>query len=386
MKPLTRGWISVFLAMLGINLYIWNQYWQIGFIYSKNLKLSIYLLIHLILVGISIYYFCLFFRGKRNNKKSKILGKISGFYISFIGYSLIFYLIYDLFKLTKNIIAYGQDIENLISKIFFGGFLIFFWAGFLAILSLVNSRRFRIKSYRLNLARKNSNLKSLNLGYISDGHIGISLNVDNIDGLVDSLNNLNLDALLLGGDFFDEGTSGWEKIIVVEKLAQVKSKYGIYSIEGNHEYKSDLCDIEMEMNYFKNMGIRVLGDDAICIDGEFYLIGRRDKKSKKIDLSKITRSMNRNLPTILLEHRPNFRESIREEKVDLQISGHTHSGQFLPMRLLDFIFPKLRGEYIYGYHKIGRLHHIVSSGVGDWGVPIRLASRREIVNIRLEFN
>ena len=68
--------------------------------------------------------------------------------------------------------------------------------------------------------------------------------------------------------------------------------------------------------------------------------------------------------------------------IDLQVSGHTHKGQFFTNNLITSrIF-----EVDYGYLKKNDMNVVVSSGYGTWGPPIRLGSRSEIVNLRIKLN
>jgi hypothetical protein len=66
-------------------------------------------------------------------------------------------------------------------------------------------------------------------------------------------------------------------------------------------------------------------------------------------------------------------------KFDLQISGHTHGGQFFPWNVLAAV-----GQpYVYGLHKRENTWVYVSKGTGYWGPPVRLGARSEITVIRL---
>ncbi len=385
MKVLTLGWLSVFFYIFLMNVYLWNSYRKIPFQRWRIPKISSYSFLHIIITFLSARYFYMFFKGRMEREKSEFLSYIAGFYISFMHYSVIFYLLHDLFYFSGKLIAYPESFLAWVDKIFFGGFLIFGLSAIISIVGLRNSRKLVTTDYRLLMDRKDSVLESLNIVYISDAHIGTSVNYDNIDELIREAKLLKPDLLLLGGDFFDEGTTNISKKIVSQKLQTLAGKYGVYYVEGNHEYKSDKCDIDEEMEYFREAGIEVLQDQLIEVDSRFYLAGRRDRAGKPVDLNRLLSSVHKDLPLILLDHRPGFKESGSMAKVDLQISGHTHSGQFFPFQILDPILARFTKSYNYGYHKIGGLHHIVSSGAGNWGIPVRIGSLREIVSIKIDF-
>ena len=139
------------------------------------------------------------------------------------------------------------------------------------------------------------------------------------------------------------------------------------------------------MNYLKDVGINVLRDEYVKVGEDFYIVGRKDKMGNQKPLDELTVDIDEDLPVILLDHRPDYKETSVNPKISLQLSGHTHSGQYFPIQIFDFLYSKISKQYMYGHHKIGELEHIVSSGVGDWGIPVRMGSKREIVNVKLSF-
>ena len=98
------------------------------------------------------------------------------------------------------------------------------------------------------------------------------------------------------------------------------------------------------------------------------------------------KEVDRNLPVIILDHRPTYRETEKFDSIDLQLSGHSHSGQIFPMQIFENISMGFTKTYIYGRTKRGNTSYIVSSGIGNWGIPIRIGSRREIVNVEIDFD
>lgn len=384
MKVMTVGWISVFLLILLMNIYIWNFYWQIPFSKARVLKIMNYLVIHLALAIVSIHYFYLFFNAKTDRRQTKSLSYIAGFYLTFLHYSMIFHLVHDLVYATRNIFPYPQNLKRLGNKLFFGGFLIFGVTAVISLISIYNAQKVVVKSYSIGIDKKASKLDKLKIVYISDAHIGTSVNLENIDELIEDIEKLKPDILFLGGDFLDEGTTEKDKELALAKLSKIKTKYGSFAVEGNHEYKSGDCNINYEMQYFSQTGIRVLQDQVYRVEDSFYIIGRKDKYGKIGRLDKLVDQAQEDLPIILLDHRPTFKESQNLDRIDLQLSGHTHSGQFFPVQILNPLVKRISQSYVYGHHKVGNMHHIVSSGIGNWGIPVRLGSKREIVEIILE--
>ena len=103
------------------------------------------------------------------------------------------------------------------------------------------------------------------------------------------------------------------------------------------------------------------------------------KQRKSLD--EIVKTISTNHPKILLDHTPFKLEQAEQNKIDLQLSGHTHHGQMWPANLIT----KMIYEVSWGYKKKGNTHYYVSCGAGTWGPPVRTGSSSEIVNIKIKF-
>jgi hypothetical protein len=120
----------------------------------------------------------------------------------------------------------------------------------------------------------------------------------------------------------------------------------------------------------------------VAIAGEsIQIVGRDDKtNSKRATLREILKDIDREKPIILMDHQPFNLEQAQNEEVDLQLSGHTHNGQFWPGSLI----VKWMYELSYGYKSKGDTHYYVSSGIGLWGPKFRIGTKSEIVVIDLK--
>ncbi len=87
------------------------------------------------------------------------------------------------------------------------------------------------------------------------------------------------------------------------------------------------------------------------------------------------------MASILLVHTPDRLQTAAEEGVSLQLSGHTHRGQFFPFTL---IVSRIYRKFAYGLNRFGGLAVYTSCGAGTWGPPMRLGSNPEIVLIHFE--
>lgn len=225
--------------------------------------------------------------------------------------------------------------------------------------------------------------KKYRLVFFSDLHLTPINDHNFLSKLVAKVNSLNPELILIGGDLADEEVSNLRRWKIADEFRNLRSKLGIYAILGNHEYINNADSL---VKYFTTLGIRFLVDDFVEIDSSFILVGRDDRsrtrfrKESRKSLAEITRKINSPLPRILMDHVPLDLNESREQNFILQLSGHTHNGQFFPGNL----FTSMIYEISWGYKKIGSTHYYVSSGVGSWGPPIKIFSDAEIVLIILK--
>ena len=290
--------------------------------------------------------------------------------VIFIFYFIFFHLCYDILKWIISLFR-NSKLNTWIEKIYFHGMLISLISLVFVIYGAINISNPIIKEYDIKIKTKEpTNFK---IGMVSDLHLGITSPKETLKQLVESANHFNVDIFILAGDIFDEYTTEEEKEMAYQSFQQIKTKYGIYFIEGNH----DLLKEKTKEAYEKNK-IQVLDDKIITINNQYNLIGRKDARNNKEgnqrkNLTDLISLTNPNLPIILIDHQPKDEELAEQLGVDLQLSGHTHQGQIFPLNL----FLK------YGYKKKNDYQKIVSSGYGVWGVKARTAGRSEMIIINL---
>ena len=256
--------------------------------------------------------------------------------------------------------------------------------GLIVFLGNLNKRNIEIRTLEITIPKGESKLDELNIVMASDIHLSP------IDGerllvrIVDKINSINPDIILLAGDIVDDKAKVLEERRIGESFRRLKSKYGVYSINGNHEF---INGVESCVRFAEKFGIKFLRDSYELIDSSFYLIGREDSSMPQFTgkprktLEQIVKAISTNHPKILLDHTPFKLEQAQQNGIDLQLSGHTHHGQIWPANLIT----KMIYEISWGYKKKGNTHYYVSSGAGTWGPPVRTGSSSEIVNIRVKF-
>jgi Predicted phosphohydrolases len=371
------GFLIVFSIYTSINVYLFSRGLQA--LPESSIIQSIYIAVFLF-CSLS-FFVVLSFGEKMAPAFSAVFENVGGFWMIALLYFLVAALFFDLIRLTDHLFGIYPEIVKanypLAKLIALGSVLLI-----LLVFSAIGYARFinpQVVKLNLNIPKNGHNLDSLSIVAASDVHLGDMIRKDRLVKYVELINNQKPDVIVIAGDLFDRNLHTVEEQGMDSVLQKLKAKYGVFAVVGNHEY---FGNVARAANYMVKSGIQVLRDSAVTVDNKFVLIGRDDYTNKhRKPLKAIISDSDKDLPMILLDHQPvNLAEAV-ENKMDVQISGHTHNGQIYPFSL---IVAKMY-QLAYGYLKIGNTHFYVSSGLGLWGAPIRLGTQSEIVHIHLKF-
>ncbi|MFH0735595.1 MAG: metallophosphoesterase [bacterium] len=315
---------------------------------------------------------------------SDILVWVGSFWLAFILYMILSIFLIDILRLINHFVhIFPNFITNDIVKtkiyLFYGTILIVVST---LIGGYINFSNPRIKQLDLTINKTTEDIKSLNIIMASDIHMGTIVSNGRVMKLVDMINGLNPDIVLLPGDIFDEDLGPVIRRNLGENLRKIKAKYGIYAVNGNHEFIGGVAAAD---KYLTEHGIVLLRDSVVVIKNQIVIVGREDRSGNRIkprkSLSQLLEGFDTNKPIIMMDHQPFQLYEAELAGIDLQLSGHTHHGQLWP---INYITQKVY-EVSWGYKKKGNTHIYVSSGASGWGPPVRTGSRTEIVNIKLNF-
>ena len=254
----------------------------------------------------------------------------------------------------------------------------------IVFLGNLNKRDITIKNLNLTLPKGSGKLNELNIVMASDLHLSPIDGEKLLSRIIDKINSVEPDIVLFAGDIVDDKASILKERGIGESFKRLNSKYGIYSITGNHEF---INDVEPTVKFMEDYGMKVIRDNYELVDSSFYIIGREDVVMRQFTgkerktLKQIITAIDSDHPKILLDHTPVKLEQAEKNGIDLQFSGHTHHGQIWPANIITNIIY----EVSWGYLKKGNTHYYVTSGAGTWGPPVRTGSKSEIVNIKITF-
>lgn len=227
-------------------------------------------------------------------------------------------------------------------------------------------------------------LEGFAIAQISDIHVGATIRAPYVRRIVQAANGLRPDMVAITGDLVDGSVA--DIAMHVRPLVGLVSRHGTFFVTGNHEYYSGA---QAWVAALRGMGMRVLMNEHAVLrhaGRELVVAGVADYSAERFDaghrsdpLRAVAGAPADAAARVLLAHQPRSAALAAEAGFDLQLSGHTHGGQFLPWNL----FVPLQQPFVAGLHRQGAMWVYVSRGTGYWGPPTRFGVPSEITLLRL---
>lgn len=245
-------------------------------------------------------------------------------------------------------------------------------------------RRPRVVNIEVPLPGLPPALQGFTIAQISDVHIGPTIKRDFLRRIVEIVNSLGVDLVAVTGDLVDGSVE--QLAVHVEPLAHLRARHGAYFVTGNHEYYSGAPAWIVEL---RRLGLHVLLNEHVVLNhrgAPLLVAGVTDYSAHNFDPAQrsdpeaaLAGAPTGLHPRVLLAHQPRSAAAAADAGFDLQLSGHTHGGQFWPWNL----FVRLQQPFTAGLHRLGKLWVYTSRGSGYWGPPQRLGVPSEIARVRL---
>ena len=228
-------------------------------------------------------------------------------------------------------------------------------------------------------------LHGFTIAQISDIHVGPTIKRAYMHRIVEAVNRLGADMVAVTGDLVDGSVH--ELAAHVAPLASLSSRHGTFFVTGNHEYYSGAHAWVVEL---RRLGVQVLMNEHVLLrhdEARLLVAGVTDYGAHHFDeghRSDPQRSLHgapldAALVKVLLAHQPRSATAASAAGFDLQLSGHTHGGQFLPWNL----FVRFQQPFTSGLNRLQQLWVYTSRGTGYWGPPKRFGAPSEITHLRL---
>ena len=246
------------------------------------------------------------------------------------------------------------------------------------VYGILNAGWTRITRATVRLANLPEAWRGRKAALISDLHLGHVRNGSFLRRMVTKILKEEPDAIFIAGDLYD-GTA-IDAHRAAEPLKQLAAPHGVYFVAGNHE---QFGDDSKYLSAVAAAGVRVLSDEKVEVDG-LQIVGvpyRNAVHNNRFASALDAIALDRDRASILLTHAPDHPEIAEAAGISLQLSGHTHLGQFIPW---SWMARRVYRQFVYGLSRIGKMQVFTSSGAGTWGPPLRLGSNPEIVMLEFE--
>ena len=229
-------------------------------------------------------------------------------------------------------------------------------------------------------------LHGFRIAQLSDLHVGPTIKRPFVAAVVETVNSLDADLIAFTGDLADGSVDRLRAHVA--PLASLRARHGCLFVTGNHEYYSG---VEEWLHEIRRLGMDVLmnehrllrhGSATLLVASvtDFGAAGEIPHSRHRSDPRAAFAAGPASGVRILLAHQPRTALDTEDVDFDLQLSGHTHGGQFAPWK---YLIP-LQQPYVAGLHRIDEKAWIyVSRGTGYWGPPLRLRAPAEITRITL---
>jgi predicted MPP superfamily phosphohydrolase len=256
--------------------------------------------------------------------------------------------------------------------------LLFGAAALTGLYGVFNASWTRITRTTVRLANLPAAWRGRTAALISDVHLGHVRNGSFLRRMVAKILKEAPDAIFIAGDLYD-GTA-IDARRAAEPLSELVAPHGVYFVAGNHE---QFGDDSKYLHAIAAAGVRVLSNEKVDVDG-LQIVGVPYRNAAHVGrFASVLRGLrlDRDRASILLTHAPDHPEIAEAAGVSLQLSGHTHVGQFIPW---SWMARRVYRQFVYGLSRIGKMQVFTSSGAGTWGPPLRLGSNPEIVMLEFQ--
>ena len=329
-----------------------------------------------------------------------VIRRISTYWLGIMLYSLLYVVLLDLLRLIakhtklKNTLLFSRG--SVISI----GSVVVACAVATCLYGIFNARNIKVNEYSVTVNKSCGSDKHLKAVLVADLHMGYAIGVDHITNMVEKINQQDADIVIIAGDIFDNSYDGMDDPEGIKaQLRSIKSKYGVYAVYGNHDIDEKILmgftfdwggkqlHSEKMTNFMKECNIKLINDESVLINDEFYLVGRRDtdkpgtEDGTRAEISELTKDLDKTKPIFVLSHEPDELQKTADAGADIDFSGHTHDGQLFPGNLTIGLF----WENPCGMIKKDNMYSIVTSCVGVYGTFMRVGTDAEICSVDIDF-
>ena len=320
--------------------------------------------------------------GRENHRRADdLLHAASYLCMGWLTYVLVLGLLRDALLAAGGLA--GGALETLVAR---WGVAAVWWGSLVALAAgmLAAARGPHVRRVDIPIDRLPAAFEGFTIAQISDLHVGPTIGAAYVRRVVEIANGLAPDLVALTGDIVDGSVQRLSA--AVEPLGRLRARDGVVLALGNHDYYSGA---KAWTAHFGRLGIRVLrneycvlrrGDARLVVGGVTDPAGQFEVPPELPRPELASGPAHTDAPRVLLAHNPRLAPLAERAGFDLQLSGHTHAGQFFPWTLAVRL---VHAPHVEGLSRQGRTWVYVNAGTGTWGPPVRLGTRPELTLVRL---
>jgi len=340
----------------------WNHFWGTAALPGQPLILSLLTLTFIITTILGRRY---------SNFWLRQAYRISAIWLGILNYTFFAASAAWIFFAIATLLSFHIE-PKLIAVVFFGG------AMAVSLCGLLNAGWIRVTRVTVKLDNLPAHWHGRSVALVTDMHLGNVRGAGLVRRVAAKLRPLSAEAVFISGDMFDGSKADLDAMLAPWK--NFSAAAGVYFVTGNHE---EFTNRDQYVEAVRRAGIRVLNNEKVEVNG-LQLVGVHDAELHDQETFRAIlqrAGLDRNRASILLSHQPLNLVIPEEAGISLQLSGHTHGGQFWPWTLAA---ARVHGRFNRGLNRLGQLWVFTSNGVGTWGAPMRVGTKSEIILIRLE--
>lgn len=241
------------------------------------------------------------------------------------------------------------------------------------------------KEYKIETKNIPTSFDGLKIVHFSDLHYLRVTNKETLKNIVEEINLINPDIVFFTGDLIDKdfNLTNKQQTELIKHLKNINSKYGKYSIIGNHDIvkeEKELKNIYEESNFIllQNSYDIIYGNE----NNKIFIGGTDTYSYGKANINKVMKYFQDNDDInykIILTHEPDYTDIILNNyDIDLILSGHSHNGQINIPFIKNIFLPFGSKKYYENYYKVDNTDLYVSSGIGESRINMRLFNKPSI--------
>jgi hypothetical protein len=300
---------------------------------------------------------------------TNLLYSISSVWLGFVWYAVLAAVLIWLISFAGQLLKMNLPLAHILTSLLLIAAAITFYGTWNALHPVV--RQYTITMKDLPTAWQNQKVVQL-----SDIHLGPVHRQTFLKKVVEMTNQENPAAVFITGDLFDGG--GRDLAALADPLENLKSTFGNFYIIGNHE---TYIGVDRSIAALDGLQINILRDQVVEVSGIQILGIDYPTSSTKKDLTPDLSKLDQSKPSIVLWHEPKYVEQIKNAKVNLLLSGHTHDGQVWPFgEITKWVYKGFNN----GLKTDGDFNIYTSPGIGTWGPPLRTGNRPTIAVFTLQ--